>query len=145
MMGITSVWISSFGVFSKMMWRFSSSVTDAWMDFGHENMHLGAELKVSGAVRLNRAHTQERMWCSDSAMREANIILTCRREVRKRRYLAMRNYSPFFLSWDLTPRYSLKTARNYLMNFSKRLLVPKKRSFAQRLVKINQNSGSPIR
>ena len=51
----------------------------------------------------------------------------------------------FFLSWDFIPRYNLKTARDYLINFSKRLLVPKKRTFVQRPVKINQNSGSPIR
>ena len=54
------------------------------------------------------------------------------------------NYSPFFLSWGLTSRYSLKTARDYLIHFSKRLLVPKNRSFAQRSAKTTQNSGSPM-
>ena len=35
----------------------------------------------------------------------------------------------------VSPRYSWKTARDYLMNFSKPLLAPKKRTFAQRSVK----------
>ena len=39
------------------------------------------------------------------------------------------SYSPFFLSWHLTPRCSLKTERDYGKNFWKRLLVPKKHTF----------------
>lgn len=38
--GSTSVLISSLGVFSKIMCRFSKRVTDAWIDFGMENTFL---------------------------------------------------------------------------------------------------------
>ena len=36
-----------------------------------------------------------------------------------------------FYSLDLTPRYTLKAARDYAMNFWKRSPVPKKRTFAK--------------
>ena len=41
--------------------------------------------------------------------------------------------SVFFLSWDFTPRYSLKAVRDCLMNFSKRSLVPNKRTFCSKI------------
>ena len=46
----------------------------------------------------------------------------------------------FFLSWHLTPRYSSKTTRDYGMNFSIRLLVPKKAHFC---LKFSKNKTKP--
>ena len=46
---------------------------------------------------------------------------------------------------DLTPRYSLKASRDYAMNFSKRLLVPKKHfclKFSQN--KLNLRKSNPV-
>ena len=47
-------------------------------------------------------------------------------------------YSFFFKSLDITPIYSLKTTCDFDKDFSKRLLVLKKRTFALRSVKMNE-------
>ena len=50
-------------------------------------------------------------------------------------------YKFVFLSLDLTPRYILKTARDYGMNFSKRLLAQKKRTFSRSSVTTSEREA----
>ena len=73
---------------------------------------------ISVAGRVETQAVCERTGCQAVSKRPKNLV---------RLHTV---YSPFFLSRDLIPRYTPKTTRDYGMNFSKRLLDLKKRTFA---------------